>query len=157
MNKRKGGDFGSLRGAYASVFHWLCLLKLLIADYYSRPGDTPWPNSRIRGIKGIHIHNFCLHCHFWFLPQQWPEQQGPAIGSFADAVEKQLLTTIVNYLSCYINLIISILIIYCHLICPRDPESDKWKKQDGWMDFFISIYARILCSIIILHFLSTFL
>lgn len=55
----------------------------------------------------------------------WPEQQGPAIGSFADTVEKQLLTTIVNYLSCYINLIISILIIYCHLICPHDPESDK--------------------------------
>lgn len=68
----KGGkDIGSLCGAYASIFHWLCLLKLLIPDYYKRLGDTPWPNSRIRRIKAIRIHYFSLHCQLWFLSTQW--------------------------------------------------------------------------------------
>lgn len=67
-----GGVFGSLGGACASVFHWLCLLKLLIVDYYSRPGDTPWPNSRMREIRGAPIHHFFPHCRLGFLSKQRP-------------------------------------------------------------------------------------
>lgn len=34
-----------------TVSHWLCLLKLLIAAYYWRQGDTPWLDARIKGIN----------------------------------------------------------------------------------------------------------